>query len=180
VTVTVVPPDVPASAEAHREAYLAAMSNTPSAVTVLAVGGESGPVAQTVSAISSVSADPPTLLACVNRRSPLCAAAAEVGYFSVNVLSAEQAQVSDSFAGRSSTPYDFRCATWGVGVTGAPLLHGAVATFECVLSEEIEAATHVILLGGVLRSAAHSGEPLVHHARSYGRIEKENNSDPHR
>jgi len=77
----------------HREAYLSAMSNAPTAVTIIAVGGRHGPVAQTVSAISSVSADPPTLLACVNRRSPLLQAAASVRHFSVSVLAARQTGV---------------------------------------------------------------------------------------
>lgn len=152
----------------HREAYLSAMSNAPTAVTIIAVGGRHGPVAQTVSAISSVSADPPTLLACVNRRSPLLQATASVRYFSVSVLAARQTGVSDTFAGRADRPYDFGAASWRVGTTGAPLLQGAVATFECVLAESIEAATHTILLGRVLASASDDGDPLIYHGRTYG------------
>lgn len=153
---------------AHRDDFLAAMSNAPTAVTVVAAGGPDGPVAQTVSALSSVSADPPTLLVCVNRRSPLLEAASGSGYFSVNVLSAGQAAISDTFAGRADRPYDFTSARWHVGGSGAPLLHGTVAAFECLLAERIEAATHIILLGRVLTSRATPGAPLVYHCRSYG------------
>jgi flavin reductase len=150
-----------------RAAYVAAMGNAPTAVSVVAVGGTDGPVAQTVSALSSVSADPPTLLVCVNRRSPLCGQAAAAGYFSVNLLAASQAEISETFAGRSDRPYDFRTARWEVGCTGAPVLGGAAATFECVLAEAIDAATHVILLGRVLSCTSSAQTPLVHHARSY-------------
>src|SRR5690349_11081057 len=78
----------------QREQFIAAMSLATTPVTVVATDGPAGRVGQTVSAMCSVSADPPTLLVCVHRRSPLWEAIEANGCFSVNLLSAGQAAVS--------------------------------------------------------------------------------------
>ncbi len=153
-----------------RADFVAAMGNAATGVTVVATDGPAGRFAQTVSAMSSVSADPPSLLVCVNRRSPLADAAARNGVFAVSVLAVEQAHVSDVFAGRPAggEPYDFGCAHWRELATGAPALTGAAAVFDCRLDACHEYGTHRILLGEVLASAVTAARPLVHHARGYG------------
>lgn len=154
-----------------RADFVAAMGNAATGVTVVATDGSAGRFAQTVSAMSSVSADPPSLLVCVNRRSPLADAAARNGVFSVNVLAVDQARVSDVFAGRAAdgcAPYDFGCARWLPLHTGAPALAGASAVFDCRLATHHEHGTHRILIGEVLASSVTDAAPLVHHARAYG------------
>lgn len=158
----------------RRADFVAAMGNAATGVTVVATDGPAGRFAQTVSAMSSVSADPPSLLVCVNLRSPLADAAVRNGVFTVNVLAVDQAHVSDVFAGRASggevpyQPYDFGCASWRPLETGAPGLAGAAAVFDCRLAAGHEHGTHRILLGEVLASSVTAARPLVHHARAYG------------
>lgn len=53
-----------------RQDFVAAMGNAATGVTVVSTEGPAGHFAQTVSAMCSVSADPPSLLVCVNERSP--------------------------------------------------------------------------------------------------------------
>lgn len=157
-----------------RADFVAAMGNAATGVTVVATDGAAGRFAQTVSAMSSVSADPPSLLVCVNRRSPLADAAVRNAVFSVNVLAVDQAHVSDVFAGRPAggespyEPYDFGCARWLPLHTGAPTLAGAAAVFDCRLADAYEHGTHRILIGEVLASSVTAAAPLVHHARAYG------------
>ncbi|MCB5909189.1 flavin reductase family protein [Streptomyces pinistramenti] len=153
-----------------RSDFVAAMANAATGVTVVATDGPAGRFAQTVSAMTSVSADPPSLLVCVNRRSPLADAAARNGVFAVSVLAVEQAHVSDVFAGRAhgGAPYDFGCAPWRHLATGAPALTEAAAVFDCRLSASYEHGTHRILLGDVRASGLTTARPLVHHARAYG------------
>lgn len=160
-----------ASVRDDRDAFLTAMGNAVTGVTVVATDGPGGLVAQTVSAMCSVSADPPTVLVCVHLRSPLCESLLTNGYFSVNVLSAAQSDVADTFAGRPrhGAPYDFRCATWSTGQSGSPLLVGAVATFDCRLARSLVVGTHRIFFGHVLNSQDAPGESMTYQCRTYGR-----------
>jgi flavin reductase len=155
----------------HRDDFVAAMGKAATGVTVVATDGPSGRWAQTVSAMCSVSADPPTVLVCLHVRSPLCEAIRVNGCFSVNVLSAEQAHLADAFAGRARVgePYNFGMATWTQSVSGAPVIDGAVATFDCELARCEVAGSHMIFLGRVLRSANAPGDSLVYQSRTYGR-----------
>src|SRR3979411_1170847 len=63
-------------------------------------GGKSGWVAQTVSAMCSVSVDPPLILVCINRRSPINAVIERSRVFCVSALATQHDHVADTFAGR--------------------------------------------------------------------------------
>src|ERR1700752_1253507 len=97
-----------------RDAFIEAMRRAATGVTLVTTDGPAGRFGVTVSAFASVSADPPMLLACINRKSPAAAAIAANGGFCVNVLTAAQSFLADVFAGRSEryAPYDFTCADW--------------------------------------------------------------------
>jgi len=159
------------SPERLREAFIGAMGRVVSSVTIVATDGDAGRFGVTVSAMSSVSADPPLILACINRRSPACRAIAENRVFSVNVLSTEQRGVAQTFAGRSPTgaPFDFGCAEWLVQYSGAPILEGAVAAFDCRLLIFYDAGSHRIFIGEVIEAFAGPGEPLLYGNRGYAR-----------
>lgn len=155
----------------ERGAFLHAMAEAATSVTLVTTDGPAGRFGVTVSAFASVSADPPMLLACINRKSPAAAAIAANGGFCINVLSAAQSFLADVFAGRSERyrPYDFECAEWQPA-EGGWRLTDAVASFACALDREIEAATHQVLIGRVL--ATHRGDQpdlpsLVYTRRAY-------------
>lgn len=153
----------------ERRAFTDAMSAAATGVTVVATEGPAGRFAQTVSAVCSVSADPPTVLACLHRRSPVVDAIVANGAFAISVLSDAQAGVADAFAGRGPVPYDFGCADWRAERPGCPVVAGAVATFDCRVENAVATGTHMVFVGGVLRSARADGTPLVYCGRAYGR-----------
>lgn len=159
------------SPEGLRQAFIGAMGRVVSSVTIVTTDGPAGRLGVTVSAMSSVSADPPLILACINRRSPACRAVAENRVFGVNVLASEQRHIAQTFAGRpeQGRPFDFDCARWRIHVTGAPILEGAVATFDCRLLTSYDAGTHRIFIGEVVEATAGPGEPLLYGHRRYGR-----------
>ena len=132
-----------------RDVFLRAMGRVFSLVTIVSTDGPSGRCAVTVSAASSVSADPPLILACIRRGSPVNAAVHANGVFCVNVLAIGQEHLSDTFAGRprDRVPFDFETAEWLTRKTGAPLLKGAVAAFDCVLHSTHGAGSHTVFLG---------------------------------
>jgi flavin reductase (DIM6/NTAB) family NADH-FMN oxidoreductase RutF len=163
---------------ADRNDFIEAMSRAATGVTVVTSEGELGRFGQTVSAMSSVSADPPMLLVCINRKSPIRTAIQQHRAFGVNVLRADQRRLSDVFAGRPrrDEPYDFSIAAWEEGEAGSPLLTGAVARFDCALEAAYDAGTHTIFVGRVVSASAGTGAPLVYAGRGYGEL----HAFPHR
>jgi flavin reductase (DIM6/NTAB) family NADH-FMN oxidoreductase RutF len=120
----------------------------------------------TVNSFASVSADPPTVLICVNRIAtahPLIAASQR---FCVNVLSVEQRALAERFAGGEPRSR-FEGVPYHIGPSGAPMLEGTVAHLDCEVTEELSAATHTIFLGTVLDAGWHPGAPLGYFNRQY-------------
>lgn len=153
----------------ERAAFVSAMSGAVTSVNVVTTDGTGGRFGVTVSAMASVSADPPMLLVCVNRRSPACAAIEENGVFCVNLLAANQHDISDVFAGhpREGEAFDFRCAEWQATVTGSARLPGAASTFDCAVHSSQVVGTHTIFVGRVVDVTASESAPLAHCRRSY-------------
>jgi flavin reductase len=153
-----------------RTSFIDAMSRAVTGVTVVTTSGTGGRFGQTVSAMASVTADPPTLLVCIKTSSVIVEAIRHHGSFGVNVLRADQRRVADSFAGRSSwgSPYDFSIATWDDSEQSAPLLVGAVGRFHCLLSTSLEIGTHSVMFGEVTTAEVSAGSPLLYARRSYG------------
>lgn len=150
------------------ERFIAAMASAATAVSVVSTAGKAGRFAMTVSAIASVSADPPLMLACIHRRSPAAAAIESNGVMAVNVLGEDQQHIADIFAGRSpEASYDFGCAQWGRSATGSPLLSGAAAVFDCELDAIHDGGTHRILIGRVVEATCGIALPLVYARRGY-------------
>ena len=155
----------------RREHFLAAMGRIFSMVAIITTDGPAGRFAITVNSVTSASADPPVVLACVNRRSPLHGAIIANKVYCLNVLAYGQEHLSDCFAGRprDGMPFDFAAAQWAVGATGAPILAGAVASFDCALLESHDIGTHTVFFGRVLEVCEASTVPLIYGSRLYTR-----------
>jgi flavin reductase (DIM6/NTAB) family NADH-FMN oxidoreductase RutF len=135
------------------------MRHPANSVTVIASGQRDGRAGLTATAVCSLSDDPPSLLVCVNQKSTALNTIRDSGIFSVNFLHADQTDIAGIFAGRT----DLRGAsrfdddTWTTLATGAPVLKRCLAAFDCYLDQQIDYATHTILIGHVA-STAHSGD----------------------
>ncbi|AZO64276.1 MULTISPECIES: flavin reductase family protein [unclassified Mesorhizobium] len=103
----------------------------------------------TATAVCSFSAEPPSLLACVNRGSTFASAIREGVPFSVNLPAGDQENVARAFGGMTKAKgvARFSSGSWVRGGTGAPLLVGARAMFECRVAEIIVRASHMIVIG---------------------------------
>ena len=154
------------------ENFIAAMGLAASSVSVVTTDGPAGKFGLTVSAVSSVSADPPMVLACVNRKSPAMAAIEQNGVFAVNLLAAENLEVAEVFCGRpkSGKAYDFDRHDWREGMTGAPRIADALAVFECATDAAYDAGTHRIFVGRVVAAHRGASDPLVYCNRAFARV----------
>ncbi len=151
------------------ETFISAMAGAATQVSIVTTDGRAGRFGVTVSAFSSVSAEPPLVLVCINRRSPAIAAIEANDAFCVNLLDDTQAHIANCFAGRPGdiAPYDFACADWNAARTGAPVLTGAVANFDCTVESAHDAGTHRIFIGRVQAALAEPRTPLAFSNRSY-------------
>ena len=144
------------------------MRRFPSGVAVVTVNVDGTLLGQTVSALVSLSLDPPLVGISIAKQAQLHELLREAGGFAVSLLAGGQEWLSQHFA-RSVPPI----AMWhGVahheGSEGAPLLAGAIGWLECRLWSECEVGDHTLFVGEVL--AAELGEdapPLVHVGGGY-------------
>lgn len=154
-----------------RDDFISAMRKVASSVSVVTTDGEAGRHGATVSAFSSVSADPPTVLICLFAESRIAKAVSENGGFCLNVLSENDAEIADRFAGRHDGWIEDRFA--GIECYGgpgrAPQIDGATA-FRCDLQQTVRSGSHLIVLGHVRYVLASSASPLTYHDGCYHRV----------
>jgi len=150
--------------------FVAAMRAAVTGVNVVTTDGVGGRLGRTVRALASVSAEPEMLLVCIARGTPLLEAVRTNGVFGVSVLAAHQAALAETFAGRGPARFDFAAGRWHTGATGALLLDGAAARFDCVVAWTVEAGAHTIVIGDVLAAEAGDAPPLAYTDGDYARI----------
>ena len=162
-----------------RDIFIDAMSRVANSVNVVTTNGEAGKFGITVSAATSVTADPPSLLVCINEASHSSAAILKNGVFALNVLSSNQKEISELFAGRiADSPSDrFSIDEWTESKTTSPILSNAVAVFDCRVVETYKQGTHFIIIGQVVASKKGVGDPLIYSQRSYTHLKKNNNTN---
>lgn len=143
-----------------------ALATWASGVTVVTTKGENGFAGLTASAFSSVSAEPPLVLVCVNREAESCAALKTAGFFAVNVLAEEQEAVSNSFA-FGDKDKRFENLDYEVGSLGAPLINGCLANLECRVVDTSEQGSHCIFIGQVESVRVGESNPLLYWRGGY-------------
>ncbi len=140
-------------------AFRHAMRHVPTGVTVVTSLKDGEPRGITVNSFASVSLEPPSLLICINReaRSYLFISTSRV--FCVNVLAGDQRRLAEHFSGKVRDR-QFIEIGYRTDATGAPVLDGALAHFDCELAHEYLFGSHSILIGHVVSCSARPGSPL--------------------
>lgn len=154
-------------------AFRDAMARVASAVHIVTTAGASGRAGLTATAVASVSDNPPTVLACIEAGSRTLAAIRTNGIFCINTLAGRDSDLAEIFASRRGIEGEARFASerWDVLASGAPVLEGAVASFDCRLVAIHEAASHRILIGEVLALRAGTPEAgLIYRGRQFETI----------
>jgi flavin reductase (DIM6/NTAB) family NADH-FMN oxidoreductase RutF len=153
-----------------RDTFVEIMASYPAGVAVVTTLDTDGtPRGLTTTAVSSVSAEPPLLLVCVDLTSRTLPALRAGGRFVVNFLREGRSELARLFASKAEDK--FAGVEWRPSATGMPVLEAdALAWAECVTVHEIEPGDHVVLLGQVEvgESAADEDAPLMYYRRSWG------------
>jgi flavin reductase (DIM6/NTAB) family NADH-FMN oxidoreductase RutF len=143
-------------AERDREAspayFRAAMRRLVGGVGVITAGAGHDISGMTVTSVSSLSADPPSLIVSVNRASSSWPLLRQHRHFGVNILNADQADIAERFTGKDGLKgaERFAGAEWIERASGVRLLSGALAAIECEAEDVIERHSHAIIIGRVL------------------------------
>lgn len=139
-------------------------------VTVVTTRDPAGghPVGMTANSFSSLSLEPPLILWSITRTSRSLPAFLAASHFAVNVLSAEQIDLSVRFA--RHTDDKFAGIDWREGLAGLPLLPDLSAAFECRRVASHEGGDHIILVGEVERFARFERPGLVFAEGRYGLV----------
>lgn len=141
-----------------------------SGVTVITTTVEGELFGTTVSAVSSLSLEPPMMLACLNRSSNTHDAVKTAGRFAINILAEGQESLAFRFA-KSGTD-KFEGAHYSLTPEGVPVLDDAVASILCRTTEITVGGTHSVFLAEVEGTAVSDVEPLTYYRGVFGRLER--------
>jgi flavin reductase (DIM6/NTAB) family NADH-FMN oxidoreductase RutF len=149
--------------------FRAVVGSFPTGVTVVTTLARDGtPRGLTSNAVCSVSAHPPLLLVCIDKRSGSLPALLESKSFVVNFLAAGRGDLATRFAVPSADK--FADTKWKPSSVagGAPIfVDDNIAHAECVLSQVVEAGDHFVLIGLIEAGSSNGGTPLMYLRRTY-------------
>lgn len=138
-------------------------------VCVVTACAAKGPTGMTANAITSLSLDPLLMIVCFDRESRTRIAAEASGRVAVNILAADQEEISKRFASKASEAEKFEGIGWNERA-GAPVLEGTIAWFAGELTELRPGGDHEIGIVAVEEFGLNGGEPLLYHRGAYARL----------
>jgi flavin reductase (DIM6/NTAB) family NADH-FMN oxidoreductase RutF len=143
--------------------FRAALGQFTTGVTIVtACDAEGRLIGLTANSFNSVSLSPPLVLWSLARQSTSMPGFLSTPYYAVNVLAADQRLLAERFARKGIDR--FEGTPWRPGLTGAPVIEGAVAVFECSHRRQHDEGDHVIFVGKVEHCRRRLGaKPLVFH-----------------
>ncbi|AOE85322.1 p-hydroxyphenylacetate 3-hydroxylase reductase component [Pseudomonas sp. TCU-HL1] len=150
-------------------AFRRALGNFATGVTVVTATALDGTrVGVTANSFNSVSLEPPLILWSIDKRSSSLAVFEQASHFAVNILAADQIDLSNQFARPRDDKFEGVAVETGIG--GAPLLPDCAARFECEMHQRVEGGDHWILIGKVVRFDDFGRSPLLYHQGAYSMV----------
>ena len=162
------------SAPIDAASFRSAMARFPGAVTIVTALAGTGRRGITATAVCSVTADPPSLLVCLNRATGTCAAVQETGLFNVNLLQGGNGAMAQRFAGMGGVTGEDKFAEgdWRPDPRGLPLLSGALLGLSCEVTNATEAGSHCIFIGRIMGVVQQDGAALIYQQAGFHRLER--------
>lgn len=155
-----------------RDDFRNAMASLGAAVNIVTTDGPFGRAGFTASAVCSVTDTPPTLLVCVNQSTSVHGAVSRNGVLCVNTLSAKDKHLSRMFGAKVPMIERFAATSWSTLLTGAPVLKGAVVSFDCNVVRVQEVGTHDVLFCEIVAIARdeNAEAALLYYNRQYHEV----------
>jgi len=151
------------------EQLRSAMRAWSAGVTVVTAVYEGTRHGMTVNSFTSISLEPAMITISLQGSSRTHELICKARAFGLTILSAEQAHVSEIFAGRSDETQDrFIGLQTETLVSGSPLIVGGLAWMDCRVVQTFDAGMNTLFIGEVLAArGTGEGRPLIYHNRIY-------------
>lgn len=151
--------------------FKTAMRLVASAVFILTARSDGQINGLTATSLCSVSTEPPLVLVCINSGAAAERLISGSGTFAINFLTEDQHRIARLFTGTEFTPEErFQEGAWGKLITGAPVLDGALAAFDCVVGSQLSHGTHTIFFGRVVAALSLDEQGLIWRDGSFRRL----------
>ena len=124
-----------------------AMRHLAATVTIVSTEADGTRYGMTATAVTSVSMEPPSILAAVNKRNWFHQHVSRKGAFCVNLLSSAHTRECEAFGGKVNYDKRFVSADWGTGLRSLPYFTRSEASIFCVVDKTIDYGTHTIFIG---------------------------------
>ena len=150
------------------EQFRRAMRRVAATVNVISLNVHGRPLGITATAVSSLSMEPPSILACINRAAAVHASMADMANFRVNILHRDQEEIARMFADRNMEDLRF-AAGWELAPDLPPRLIDAQASVLCRRIDHHQFGTHSIFIGVIEDvSVREDVSPLLYWNGRYG------------
>ncbi|PLS03708.1 flavin reductase family protein [Neobacillus cucumis] len=149
--------------------FRTAMGRFATGVTVIATEVDGDIHGMTANAFMSVSLDPKLIVISIGEKAKILNKIKESKIFTVNILAADQHELSMIFAGQLK---EHKEVTFG-SLDGKPVLPGAVVQVACEVSAEHVEGDHTLFIGKVTDIQLEEKEPLIFYSGKYRSLVKE-------
>ncbi|MEM6902822.1 MAG: flavin reductase family protein [Pseudomonadota bacterium] len=154
-------------------AFRLAMRSCGQTVTVIAladpVSGERHGL--TASSVTSLSMEPPSFIACINRDAQISPHIEVGATISVNILGEDQSDISTAFATEPEPGDRFRHGDWQVDPDGVPYLADALGHLIARIVSTVDHGTHMVVIADVTAALSDpTRAPLLYHDGAYRKL----------
>ncbi|HZG70613.1 MAG TPA: flavin reductase family protein [Chondromyces sp.] len=140
-----------------------AMGKFATGVTIITTEIDGEVHGMTANAFMSVSLDPKLVVISIGEKAQMLQKIRNSGKYAVNILAADQQELSMIFAGQIKEKRDVQFDR----LDGQPVLKGAVAQVTCEVSAEHVEGDHTLFIGKVTDVHLEDAEPLIFYSGRY-------------
>lgn len=153
------------------ESFRRAMRAWTTGVAVLMSAHEGETYGMTVNSFASLSLDPPMATVALRNESRLFGLVTKSRAFSVTILSSDQRELAENFAGKMHGGERMASVATRTLASGAPALADGLAWLDCRVVHTWAAGENTLFITEVTEARVRSTEnPLVYHNREYRQL----------
>ena len=163
------------STDRIQQMYRDAWSRFATGVTVITTVEPNGNVhGMTASSVTSVSLDPPLVLAVVGEERQSHGLISNTGRFGISILDSSQTDIAKNFATPPESRGHLESSLLGE-LEQSPVIANAIASMDCSVFAAHPAGDHTVFIGKVEAISVSDGDPLVWFQRQFGVFADGNN-----
>jgi flavin reductase len=157
-----------------KERFMKSMRNLAYPVCIASNKANNVKHAITVSSVTSVSIDPPSLLVCINKSSSINVGIKLDSSMAINFLGTGQEEIASICSSKERVLERFENDLWSCGFNRTPYLKDSESIAFCKIANIVEHATHVIVLLSVSEVILNNQgvpDPLLYCDGSYSKLQ---------